>query len=201
MLIAAGVVVAVAAAIIIVSTRPTSDSSRATPSGPASSVASGATTGGQTYAANGVTLNYPAGWVHGPSILEGETKASVWSETFSPQLGIPEGVVVTQYLLNVDSSTVTAEALEAELKNLATGLSQGSGGDLTSDVTPTTVGTLTAYQVNFSAFLKGTEYSVELTVVFDGHDQYNINCQSSTGAAAAIAPGCQMVKDTFRITP
>jgi hypothetical protein len=196
-LIAAGLVILIAAAVIIVVTRPkSSTSATASRPAPTSPVA-----GGQLYAANGVNLSFPEAWVHGPSILVNQTKPSVWSETFSPKLGIPEGVVVTEYLLNGDSSHVSPEALETELKNLATSLAQGSGGEVTSDVTPTTVGTLTAYEVSFTATLKGVQYTLDLTVVFHGADQYNINCQSSAAEAATIAPGCQMVKDTFQITP
>ena len=196
-LIAAGLVILIAAGVIIVATRPKSHSS-ATPSG---SVPNSPVAGGQLYAANGVSLSFPSAWVHGPSILVNQTKPSVWSETFSPKLGIPEGVVVTEYLLNANSSLVSPEALETELRNLATSLAQGSGGEVTSDVTPTKVGTLTAYEVSFTATLKGAQYTLDLTTVFYGAHQYNINCQSSAAESATIAPGCQMVKDTFQITP
>jgi hypothetical protein len=57
-----------------------------------------------------------------------------------------------------------------------------------------------AYQVMFDAEANGVRYAVELTMIFDGLDQYNINCQSSSTATAVIQAGCQQIKSTFRIT-
>lgn len=159
----------------------------------------GTSSGTKTYADNGVSLSYPSGWGHGPSILATETASSLWSETFAPAGG-PDGVLVTQYRLDTEVSDLPATVLEARLKTTVSGLAQGAGGRLTSEVTPTTVGTVPGYQVAFTASLEGKPYTVELTMLFVGLDQYNINCQYSDATSQQIKVGCEQVKDTFRVT-
>jgi hypothetical protein len=155
--------------------------------------------GDGTYTANGVAFQYPGSWVHGPSTLVAQRGTSVWSETFGPTDG-PSSVIVTQYTLNTDISQISAAAAQREVTDLVRGLAQGAGGELTSEATPTTIGMLNGYQVSFTAQVNGTPVDIELTTLFHGTAQYNINCQHTDAEAAEIAQGCAQVKSTFALT-
>jgi hypothetical protein len=170
---------------------PPAASASAKPTGTATMPA-----GGQTFAEHGVTFQFPSGWIHGQSILSSQVGTSLWSETFAPKPFDPNGVVITQYRLTQDLSSLPPSALETQLRQLVT---QTLGGKNVSDVTQTTVGSMPAYQVTFDADAKDVRYTVELTMIFDGLDQYNINCQSSSTATVDIRPGCQQIKSTFEI--
>lgn len=155
--------------------------------------------GDGTYTANGVTFQYPSAWIHGPSVFLAESGPNVWSETFAPSNG-PASVIVSQYTLKVDISTVSAAAAEQEVTALVSGLAKDAGGEITSPVKPTTVGALDGYAVSFTAEVKGTPYDVDMTILFHGTAQYNINCQSSDETRTEIDAGCQQVLSTFALT-
>lgn len=152
-----------------------------------------------SYTANGVTFQYPSSWVHGPSTLVAQRGTSVWSETFGPTNG-PSSVIVTQYTLNTDISQVSAAAAQREVTDLVRGLAQDAGGELTTEATPTSIGTLNGYQVSFTAQVNGSPVDIELTTLFHGTAQYNINCQHTDAEAAEIAQGCAQIKSTFALT-
>jgi hypothetical protein len=190
-----GAVVAVAIVVGVLALARSRSNSAGSPSA-APTVSNGAPVGGQTFADHGVTFQFPSGWIHGQSILSNQVGTSLWSETFAPKPLDPNGVVVTQYRLTQDLSSLPPSALETQLKQL---VAQSLGGQNVSDVTQTTVGSMAAYQVTFDAEANNVEYAVELTMIFDGLDQYNINCQSSSTATADIGPGCQQIKRTFQL--
>jgi hypothetical protein len=182
---------------IIALTRPTPESA-ASPTAPVGAAPTGVPTGaGQTYSDNGVTFQYPVGWIHGPSILTREVGTKLWSETFAPKAYDPNGVVVTEYTLQQDLSQIPASPLEAQLKQMVT---TSLGGQNVSDVTPVTVGTLTGYQVTFDAEANDTQFAVQLTMLFVGLQQFNINCQTTSSSSADIQAGCQQIMSTFRLT-
>lgn len=155
--------------------------------------------GNGVYTDNGVTLRYPDGWIHGPTQFAAQRGTSLWSETFAPGSG-PDSVIVTQYRLQNDISGVPVAEAEQQLTQLARGLAQEAGGDLTSEAAPAQVGALNGYRITFTASVNGTPLNVELTMLFRGTDQYNINCQYSDAKASEITAGCAQVKDTFALT-
>jgi hypothetical protein len=107
---------------------------------------------------------------------------------------------VTQYALLTDISQVSAADAQAEVAQLVQGLAQDAGGDLTSDVTPTSVGSLDGYGVSFTAEVNGTAYDVNLTILFHGTAQYNISCQYTDTSQVEITQGCDQVLSTFALT-
>ena len=195
-LIGALVAIAVVVGAILLA-RSRSDSSAGSPSATSPASTGSVPVGGQTFADHGVTFQFPSGWIHGESILSNQVGTSLWSETFAPKPLDPNGVVVTQYRLTQDLSSLPPSALESQLRQLVT---QSLGGRNMSGVAQTTVGSMPAYRVTFDAEANGVQYAVELTMIFDGLDQYNINCQSSSTATTDIQPGCRQIKSTFRIT-
>jgi hypothetical protein len=155
--------------------------------------------GAGTYTANGVTLHYPKSWKQGPTRFAAQSGDAVWSEGFSPTGGV-DAVTVTGYRLKADVSSVSPAALENELDGVVNDLARQLGGTVTASPTPVQVAGLQGYRSTLDLTIEGQPVTTELTMLFHGQDQFNIECQSTASHSQEINAGCDQVKSSFALS-
>jgi hypothetical protein len=160
---------------------------------------SSATGDSQRFSAHGVAFDYPAGWQDlGPASFEVNSGDVQWSESFGLEAGA-NGAIVTEYALKKDVSSVSQEALQAELDQLFASTVAQAGGELTRPISPTTVNGIPAYEVSFTSTTGGADLTTDMVLVFDGTQQWNIQCQYAAADQPDVLPGCQQIWDSFTI--
>lgn len=153
----------------------------------------------QRFSAHGVSFDYPAGWQDfGPASFEVNSGDVQWSESFGIEAGA-NGAIVTEYALKKDVSSVSGEALRAELDRLFASTVGQAGGELTQPISPTTVNGMDGYEVSFTSTTGGADLTTDMVLVFRGTQQWNIQCQYVAADRQDVLPGCQQIEDTFTI--
>jgi hypothetical protein len=74
-----------------------------------------------------------------------------------------------------------------------------AGGELTRPISPTTVNGIPAYEVSFTSTTGGPDLTTDMVLVFDGTQQWNIQCQYAAADQPDVLPGCQQIWDSFTI--
>lgn len=153
-----------------------------------------------TFAEHGVTFSYPGDWMSlGPAQFTTETGGSEWSDSFFSEKGL-NAVIVTEYALLQDVSSVSQEQLQAELEGLFEGSLTQAGGEIVEGLTPTTVNGIDGFRILFTTPVDGTETETDMVLVFDGLRQFNIQCQYVPDAQDEVMAGCDQVRGSFVIT-
>ena len=151
------------------------------------------------YSAHGVAFNYPIKWVHGQTKFAAQSGSAVWSESFGPS-SIPRvGVTVSQYSLQADVSTVSPDAVKAEVTALVDNLAQQLNGTVTRGISSVQMAGMQGYEVTLNATIQGQAVSVDLTMLFRGKTQYNIGCQATSLDLGDVAEGCSQIKSSFTV--
>lgn len=163
------------------------------------SLTGGATDGASHFSGHGISFQYPVEWHDlGPASFQVNSGDVQWSESFGAQAG-SSGAIVTEYGLKKDVSSVSEAALQAELDRLFTSTVDQAGGELTQPISSTTVNGIPGYQVSFTSTTGGTDLITDMVLVFRGTQQWNIQCQYTTGDQQDVLPGCRQIWDTFAI--
>ena len=110
------------------------------------------------------------------------------------------GAIVTEYALKKGADDISDADLEAELDQLFSSTVAQANGELTDPLASTTVNGLRAYQVSFSAELDGGTLNTDLVLVFDGTQQWNLQCQYTPRDQDQILPGCEQIWETFTVS-
>jgi hypothetical protein len=152
------------------------------------------------FTGHGVSLDYPPGWDAGPTLFLAESATADWSESFVPFDG-PQGVSVTAYRLTDDVTPASVEQAHAKLEALVEDLATDQRGRVTDQLAPVTVGGIDGYHASFTAFVNGVEMTDDLTMLFFGDRQWNIQCQYDERGASAVTSGCRKVKASFVVDP
>jgi hypothetical protein len=153
----------------------------------------------QTFSGHGVSFDYPGDWqALGPASFQVNSGDVTWSESFGVEAG-SNGAIVTEYALQKDVSSVSDAALRTELDNLFKSTVNQAGGTITKPISPTTVNGTPGYQVSFTATAGGTDLTTDMVLVFQGTQQWNIQCQYTADQQETILPGCQDIWNTFTI--
>jgi hypothetical protein len=158
--------------------------------------------GGQnTYEGNGVTFDYPATWaVDDAAEFQTQAGDATWTVAVGPESG-SDAVVVSSYALRSDVGSVSPADLRAELENTFGGLVTQAGGQVTEPLSEATMGGLDGYSITFTTpDTEGGDLTTELTAVFEGSTQWNVQCQSHADSADEIQEGCTAIHDSFEVT-
>ena len=156
--------------------------------------------GAQTDRGNGVSFDYPAGWVEGSAQTRAGGGANqLWNTAVA--VGELDLVLVEAYGLNVPVTAENLDAAKVEIEGLARRLFEQVGGTIQAGPEEITVADKPGLRFRGTGTLDGTP--IESTVVFilDGTTQYNINCQRTAEWAEEIERGCQQIVRTFTVYP
>jgi len=155
--------------------------------------------GASHFSGHGVSFQYPVEWHDlGPASFQVNSGDVQWSESFGVEAG-SSGAIVTEYALKKDVSSVSEAALQAELDRLFTSTVDQAGGELTQPISPTTINGIPGYQVSFTSTTGGTDLITDMVLVFQGTQQWNIQCQYTSRDRQDVEPGCRQIWDTFTI--
>lgn len=161
------------------------------------------TSGGadQTWAANGVTLTYPEGWISSSDVsFQEEAGDPRWTQGFGPGEATNDAVIVSSYALLADAGDFTDEQIRSELETTFGALIEGEGGEMVSDVAPAMLGSLDGFSVTFTLPQDGDTLTTELVTAFVGTTQYSVQCQYTQESVADIRDGCDLIRGSFALT-
>ncbi len=159
----------------------------------------GSTEGASHFSGHGISFRYPVEWHDlGPASFEVNSGDVRWSESFGVEPG-SNGTIVTEYALKKDVSSVSDAALQAELDRLFTSTVSQAGGELIEPLAPTTINGMPGYRVSFTSTTGGVDLTTDMVLVFQGLQQWNIQCQYVAADRQDVLPGCQQIWDTFTI--
>ena len=166
-----------------------------------SSTTAGASDGSSSFSDHGVSFEYPSDWQDfGPATFQVNSGDVQWSESFGASAG-SSGAIVTEYALKKDVGSVSEADLQAELDQLFTSTVSQAGGELIAPLAPTTVNGMPGYMVSFTSTTGGVDLTTDMVMVFQGTQQWNIQCQYAAAEQQSIRPGCEQIWNTFTVAP
>lgn len=153
-----------------------------------------------TYLGNGVTFDYPAGWIEG----SGEMAASsAGGETlWSTAVGLAERDLVTiqVYRLKVPVTAQNLDAVTPELEQLVRQLAAQLGGSVQRGPDDETVAGMPGVRFEVTAAVAGIPFQSTLIFAFADTIEYFINCQRTAENADELGQGCDQIMRTFTLT-
>jgi hypothetical protein len=153
----------------------------------------------QTFSGHGVSFDYPGDWqALGPASFQVNSGDVAWSESFGVEAG-SNGAIVTEYALKKDVSSVSEADLRTELDNLFNSTVDQAGGSITEPISSTTVNGTPGYRVSFTSTTGGVDLTTDMVLIFQGTQQWNIQCQYTADQQDTILPGCQDIWNSFTI--
>jgi hypothetical protein len=174
------------------------DDAGRSPAGPESTASAAGK--GETFAGNGVSFSYPAGWK--PLTLR-ESSASAGSQAWVRTFGIDGRniVSVSEFELGVSITDANLESRSESIRSQLDSLFAQAGGSLEGGPRPQEVGGLPG--LSFTGTAKnpnGETVHSRLVLAFDGTTEYFVNCQYDEQGRDRILSGCRLVVSSFTVT-
>jgi uncharacterized RDD family membrane protein YckC len=152
----------------------------------------------QTYRAHRVSFSYPAGWQQETStggVQHGG--APLWRVTVGPGTA-SDGVAVEEYRLSHPIGAANLAAVAARMQRLVQGAARQVGDTIQAGLQPITVGGLPGLRFLTTGTVRdGSPVESTYIFVFNGATEYEISCQHTRPAAAAVTAACSRVIRTF----
>jgi hypothetical protein len=191
--IAGGLIAAVVAVVAVVSLTGGNDESSTTAGSSSVSAEDG------SFSGHGVSFDYPSDWQDfGPPTFQVASGDVQWSESFGASIG-SSGAIVTEYALKKDVGSVSEADLQAELDQLFTSTVAQANGELIAPLAPTTVNGMPGYMVSFTSTTGGIDLTTDMVLIFQGTQQWNIQCQYTAEEQQSIRPGCEQIWNSFTV--
>ncbi len=108
-------------------------------------------------------------------------------------VGGDSGIIVTRFEVTVAAGDETVDAIQAELDDVVTEL---AGGPIAGR--RTTIGGFTAFQYDDIALTSPENGSSDLTFLFEGTTQYQLNCQSEPEYQDRVDEACALALQTIQ---
>lgn len=165
---------------------------------PSSTAPSMATT---TYAANGVTFQYPDDWAQKEQSGGKNTGNLVWTQSFGPEASKSNLATVSEYTVNLDVTSENVAALKSQIETTIADLASQAGGSVTTPVSVESTAGFPGYTAKVAVKTPdGTAVDSTLWMFFNGKTEYFLNCQAVPEAVQEMAAGCDVVRQTFKTT-
>ena len=152
-----------------------------------------------SYAAHGVSFDYPPGWSQGPTgasagCCRGQR---LWSVAVSPNT--VSSVDVRANRLSVVVTRLNLRVLLPSVVRQVRGSIRQGHGELLAGPQAITVGGMPGLRFGGTAKIHGTAFKVTLVAAFNGRTDYLIACASTPAQARAVRRGCAQVLRTFKV--
>jgi len=154
----------------------------------------------RTFEGHGVTFDYPAEWER---IDDTTTSASagnqIWNESYG--LDATNLVAVSLYTIGAKITPKNINGFEGEITAAIKGVVEQAGGSLEGEPAALTVDGLPTLDYRATAITTVDDATVDSRIVlmFDGADEYFLNCQYSEQERRAVEDACDLVLDTFSV--
>ena len=153
-----------------------------------------------TYLGNGVTFDYPAGWIKGSGEMAASSAGgdALWSTA----VGLAERDLVTiqVYRLKVPVTEQNLDAVTPELEQLVQQLAAQVGGRVQSGPDDEMVAGMPGVRFEVTAAVAGIPFQSTLVFAFADTIEYFINCQHTAENADELGQGCEQIMRTFTLT-
>ncbi len=155
-----------------------------------------------SYRGHGISFSYPAGWQEESWTSSRQLGASPqWRVVISPGTQGDDGIVLEEYRLSHPVGAANFAALAAQLQRLLQNAASQDGGAVQAGPQPITIAGLPGLRFRATGIPQGGIPVVStLTFAFHGTTEYEIDCQTTRPAAAAVAAACSQVIRTFKPT-
>ena len=169
---------------------------------PMASAASSTSPSADTYAANGVSFDYPHGWqsldITASSASTNGTVA--WQQAFGPGPGA-DFVSLTDYSLSASVTADNIDQREPSTTTSITSIFEQAGGSLTSGPDKITMGGLPALGYAGTAIdPDGNQVNIRMVLAYDGTTEYFVNCQESQADSSVMGAACDQIISSFSLT-
>jgi hypothetical protein len=154
--------------------------------------------GGKTFSASGMALHfsYPANFRVVPLAQSSRTSGATTNSSHAAVgIGRLDLLVVTRFA-GAEPVAVTADSVSKHKPNIDRLLSNVFSTPMSGTVT--TVGGLPALSYTRVA-APGIAATTRVTVVFSGHDEYELQCQATQAKLAAIENACDQMNSTLSV--
>jgi PsbP len=159
--------------------------------------------GDKTFEGDGFSFAYPGGW---SETGEFESKAQAGSESPGSQVAVApgeEGQDLVLVQVGPTSPSITEDnidELEGEIARQVESLFQQAEGQVTDGPTRVTAGGLPALGFEATSITSdGVSVESRLTLIYDGRNQYAVNCQFTPEGATEIERGCDQILSSFQV--
>jgi hypothetical protein len=155
--------------------------------------------GTQTYRANGVSFEYPAGWrEHSIPPASGGGGQRLWSTIVGP--GTQMDVIAVE-AFGGSLPVATAQDIDTSgLESLVRRLFAQVGGAMQAGPEQITMAGLPGLWFRGTGTSRGSRYESTLVFAFSGTTEYFVNCQHTSAMAAAVERACGLVVASFRVS-
>jgi hypothetical protein len=159
--------------------------------------------GDKTFDGDGYSFTYPGDWRDQTGKVEFSAQAG--SEPLTSQVALAPGEGQDFVFVQVGpaSPSITEDnidQLKDEITRVVESLFQQAEGQLTAGPTRVTVGGLPALRFEGTGIASGgVSVRSRLTLIYDGRNQYAVNCQFTPDGAEEIERGCDEILSSFQV--
>jgi hypothetical protein len=160
--------------------------------------------GDKTFDGDGYSCTYPGEW--SDQTGNAEFSAQAGTEPQSSQVVLAprdEGQDLVVIEVGPASPSITEDniaQLTDEIARVVESLFQKGNGRLTAGPTRVNVGGLPALRFEGTGVTRqGVQIGSRLTLVYDGRNQYAVNCQFTPEGANTVKRGCDQILDSFKV--
>ena len=163
----------------------------------------GGEAGDKTFAGDGYSFTYPGDWRDRTEELETDGEAGSLPST--SQVAVAPGQEQDLVLIEVGATSpgVTGDNIDgvaAEIARIVESGFQDADGRMTSGPERVTVGGLPSLRFEGTSVTPaGADVRSRLTLIYDGRNQYAVNCQFTPSGADEILAGCDQILDGFQV--
>jgi hypothetical protein len=152
----------------------------------------------QTYRGNGVSFDYPAGWVDVGSQFSAYGGADqLWDTTII--ISNVDLVIIAAYRLNMPVTAENLDLAKAEFEEIVRQGFEQLDGTLQAGPEEITVDGKPGLRFRGTGIVDGTPIQSTLVYILDGTTEYSINCQFTPARAEEIDQGCEEIVRTFKV--
>jgi hypothetical protein len=159
--------------------------------------------GDKTFTGKGYSFTYPEDWRDRTAELE--TSAEAGSLPSTSQVAVAPGQEADLVLVEAGPTSpgVTEDNIDevaAEIARIVESGFQGADGRMISGPTRVTVGGLPSLRFEGTSVTpQRVDVRSRLTLIYDGRNQYAVNCQFTPSGADEILAGCDQILAGFQV--
>jgi PsbP-like protein len=157
----------------------------------------------KTFEGDGYSFTYPADWSEKTGEIEARAQAGSEQATSEVAVAPGEGQDLVLVEVGPTSPSITEDNidhLEEEIARLVESLFQQGAGQVTAGPNRVTVAGLPALRFEGTG-VTSDDVSVRsrLTLIYDGRNQFAVNCQFTPEGAEEIERGCDQILGSFQV--
>ncbi len=149
---------------------------------------------------DGVSYEYPDSW---NEITDLKTGSQTGNQKWQQAVGqtTTNLAIISSYQVGVTVTEQNLAELEPQIVETIGNLAKQSSGTVTSPVKTEQTAGFPGFTAEVAVKSpSGADLQSTLWLFFDGNNEYFLNCQAQAGQQAQMQPGCNTIRQTFKVT-